>query len=202
MVEGVSVSILNGTVNWAQVKESDIVFSFIRAADGTSIIDTNFASNWPAAKAAGVLRAPYQLFRPDQDPVEQADAFLAQFTLTSGDLPPMLDVELTSSSLTAEEYADKIAQWVARVEEVTGVVPIIYTPAAFWNPSLGGCTAFRDLPLTIGHLGSITCPSTPDAWTAWTFWHYTMTGVVTGITGHVDLLHYNGTETQLQTLLK
>ncbi|MCX5850174.1 MAG: GH25 family lysozyme [Deltaproteobacteria bacterium] len=209
LTEGVMVRDLNSPIDWARVKEAGIVFAFIRAADGTEYVDSKFADNWPAAKAAGVLRAPYQFFEPDQDPVLQADKFCKQFTLTSGDLPPMLDVELKSSTLKAEEYAGKIAQWVAYVEENTGMVPIIYTAAIFWNgddspggnPCLGGCTAFRDLPLTVGHYATAS-PSTPDAWTAWTFWNYTMTGVVTGITGNVNLVHYNGTETQLQTLQK
>ena len=120
--------------------------------------------------------------------------------MTSGDLPPVLYIDITDASLTAVQYAGKIAQWIARVEEVTGLVPIVATGPAFWNDSLGGCTAFGDLPLSISHFG-VASPLTPNAWTIWKFWHYTMSGIVVGISGNVDRVHFNGTATDLQGLL-
>jgi lysozyme len=199
LTEGVIASKVNGTIDWASVKAYGIDFAFIRAAAGTTI-DTNFAANWSAAKTAGVLRAPLQFFEPTQDPVAQANTFLAEFAVTSGDLPPVIYIDVTDASLTAAQYAGKIAQWVARVEEVTGLVPIVATGPAFWNDSLDGCTAFGNLPLSISHFG-VASPLTPNAWTIWKFWHYTMTGIVGGMPGNVDRVHFNGTLTDLQGLL-
>jgi|GEM_PF-725254 len=197
-VDGVCVSTYDGTIDWAQVKAGGTAFAYIRAMDGTTKTDARFAANWAAAKSAGVLRAPYQFFEPDQDPVQQADAFLSMFMLGDGDLPPLLDVEL-SGTLTPAECAGRIAQWVARVEEVTGRVPAIYSTNGFWITKVGGCTAFRDLPLMVAHWG-VPSPLTPDAWATWTFWHYTDNGTVPGFTANANRVFFNGTAGQLQAL--
>lgn len=108
-VEGVCVSTFDGTIDWAQVKVGGTAFAFIRAMDGTATTDARFAANWAAAKSAGVLRAPYPFFEPDQDPVQQTDAFLSMFMLGDGDIPPLLDVEV-SGAPTPAECAGRIAQ--------------------------------------------------------------------------------------------
>ena len=200
-VSGLCVSQYSGAIDWAQVKAGGTAFAFIRAMDGITHTDTKFATNWAAARSAGVLRAPYQFFRLDQDPVQQADAFLSVFTLETGDLPPLLDAEV-AAALTPAECAGKIAQWVSRVEEVTGRIPVIYCGNSFWNTTLGGCTVFRDLPLVISDFSGPACPSTPDAWDTWTFWHYTDNGSVPGISTAASRVHFNGNTDQLQALTR
>src|SRR5438067_867263 len=59
-LKGVDVSYYQGTVGWAQVKTAGVTFAFIRVSDGLSYPDSKFASNWSGAKAAGVMRGPYQ----------------------------------------------------------------------------------------------------------------------------------------------
>ncbi|MBA3817574.1 MAG: hypothetical protein H0X17_01670, partial [Deltaproteobacteria bacterium] len=41
-------------------------FAFIRLSDGARFRDPKFATSWTNAKAAGVIRCAYQVFRPAQ----------------------------------------------------------------------------------------------------------------------------------------
>src|SRR5262245_42055322 len=77
-VEGIDVSYYDGTIDWAAVYGAGKRFAIIRVSDGTGFIDPQFARNWAAARAAGVIRAPYQFFRASQDPTAQANLLLAQ----------------------------------------------------------------------------------------------------------------------------
>src|SRR5688500_6885931 len=77
IVRGIVVSKWQGQVDWRAVRAAGLRFAFVRVCDGTTILDPTFAQTWPAARAAGVMRGAYQYFRPEEDPIEQADLLLA-----------------------------------------------------------------------------------------------------------------------------
>ena len=134
---GVDVSHYNGSITWSNVKAAGIVFSYAEATDGTTYTDPDFSANWPGMKAAGIFRGAYAVFEPNTDPTMQADYFItAMGTLQPGDLPPMLEVDVTDSQ-SAATIAAYLATWVNRVQAATGRVPIIYTAKGFWNGSVG-----------------------------------------------------------------
>ncbi|HWL88384.1 MAG TPA: GH25 family lysozyme, partial [Polyangiaceae bacterium] len=98
-VEGIDVSEFQGNINWNSVKASGRSFAFIRASDGTGHLDPTFAGNWGAARSAGLLRSVYQFFRPTEDANAQADLVLQKLAADgAGELPPMLDVEVTDGA--------------------------------------------------------------------------------------------------------
>src|SRR5450631_1611453 len=72
IVQGVDVSVYQGTINWPTVKAAGIDFAIARISDG-SALDTDFATNWSGMKSAAVVRGAYQYFEPGQDPTTQAD---------------------------------------------------------------------------------------------------------------------------------
>ncbi|MCU1256763.1 MAG: Lyzozyme (1,4-beta-N-acetylmuramidase) [Candidatus Angelobacter sp.] len=90
-------------VDWAVVASGGVGFAFAKASEGKSVSDAYFVDNWSAIKAAGMLRGSYHFFHPASPPQEQADLFLTQLAkanggsavLSPGDLPPMLDIEVT-----------------------------------------------------------------------------------------------------------
>src|SRR4051794_26211315 len=63
IVQGIDVSYYQGDIDWAQVKGSGVEFGVARVSDGF-FKDTKFDQNWPAMKAAGILRGAYQFFEP------------------------------------------------------------------------------------------------------------------------------------------
>jgi lysozyme len=78
--------------------------------------DPEFQRNWGEAKAHGVIRGTYQFFRPTRDAIQQADDFLAQFSMSTGDIPPMLDVEVTDGAGSGQ-IVNGINAWCAHVQK-------------------------------------------------------------------------------------
>lgn len=198
-ITGVDISYYQGNVNWAQIKGSGRQFAFVRISDGLNTPDSKFAQNWPAMKAAGVVRGPYQFFRPGQDPGLQAqlvlDKLAAAGGLKPGDLPPVLDLE-TADGLASSVVVANAKTWLTKIEAAIKVKPIVYT-AAFMSNVIG--TSFGGYTLWVANYGA-TCPSMPSGWTDWQFWQDADNGNVAGVSGGVDTDFFNGTLPQLQAL--
>ncbi len=199
-VPGIDVSVWQGAINWGAVGSSGQKFAIARVSYGISTQDRYFAANWPAMKAAGLLRGAYQFFLPDQDAVAQANVVIAAVgRLGPGDLPVMLDMEDARGQSPATITA-KLHQWVDAITAGTGRAPIIYTGAYFWDASVK-TTDFSHLPLNVAWYGT-NCPGEPNAWAGhhWVFHQYSSSGSVAGISGRVDMNVFNGTLDDLRNL--
>jgi lysozyme len=197
-IKGVDVSYYQGTINWTKVKAAGIDFAFVRVSDGDTFKDPKFAANWSGTKAAGVIRGAYQFFRPSQSISEQAQLMISAIgTYTPGDLPPVLDVEVTGN-LSPATVAANVRTWVDKVHTALGVTPIIYTGMYFWRDQVGNPHSFDTNPLWIAQYTS-ECPDLPTTWAKWQFWQYADQGSVSGITGSgLDMDRFNGTLADLQ----
>jgi lysozyme len=191
IVRGIDVSKWQGQVDWRAVRAAGIRFAFVRVSDGTTILDPTFAQNWPAARAAGVMRGAYQYFRPEEDPIEQADRLLATMgPLRAGDLPPALDLEVSGNTAPAE-LVRRVGRWIERVHRATGVRPIVYTTARHWAALAGNSRRFRSHALWVAH-HDVQCPDTPSVWHRWTFHQLSQRARIAGIAGPVDENRFHG----------
>lgn len=194
-IYGIDVSKWQGTIDWEAVAADGVRFAFIRVSDGLNYFDGQYARNWEAAKANGILRGTYQFFRGNLDPIAQADLLLENMNgLEPGDLPPVIDVESTDDQ-TPETLSANIRAWIDRVEGALGVKPIIYTGRYFWNGNVQ-TEDFADYPLWIPNWG-VNCPNLPNAWDGWAFWQTSATGSVAGISGNVDENLFDGSIDEL-----
>ncbi|HEX2568768.1 MAG TPA: GH25 family lysozyme [Polyangia bacterium] len=191
-IEGIDVSYYQGTITWSSVYGSGRRFAIVRVSDGTGFQDPNFATYWSGARGVGIVRGAYQFFRPGQSATAQADLMISKLNSVgfgSGDIAPVLDVEVTDGYSSAT-IVNGINAWVSRIRSTYGRTPLIYTAPGFWsglgNPTIPGAD------LWVAHWG-VSCPSLPPNWSNWRFWQYTSTGVVSGISGNVDLDRWNGT---------
>jgi len=199
-VKGIDVSYYQGTIDWTRVKNDGVRFAFLRVSDGTGFVDPKFPTYWAQSKAAGVMRGAYQYFRPNQDPIAQADLLLAKIgTLAPDDLPPVIDVE-ADGGLAPAQVAAKVKLWVDHVEAALGVTPIVYTGFYFWRDQVGAPAFAAASPLWHAQYTSAACPNIPGPWSDWAFWQYTDSGSVDGIPGNVDMNRFNGTFTDLMAL--
>ena len=190
VVKGIDVSVYQGNIDWPAVKGSGIEFAIARVSDGT-FKDTKFDQNWPAMKAAGLLRGAYQYFEPGGDVNAQADLMIQKVgMLGAGDLPCVLDMEATGGQSAATIVA-KIHTWFDKIKAGTGKTPFIYTGKYFWQDNVAS-SDFVDIPLWLAAYVS-PCPNTPVPWTSWTMWQYSSTGKIAGISGNVDENLFNGT---------
>jgi lysozyme len=196
-VQGIDVSDHQGTVDWNAVLQAGRFFTFIKATDGITWTDPEFAANWSGAKAAGLLRGAYHFYETNDDPADQARNFLSAVQLEPGDLPPVVDIEVTKSGQSAAQIVKDLQTWLDLVEQATGRVPILYTNPRYWD-SLG-TSAFGRYPLWVAEYG-VSSPKLPAGWTSWTFWQFSESGTVAGISGSVDLDIFNGDLADLQAL--
>ena len=123
-VKGIDVSSYQGVIDRAAARADGVEYAFIRAGDGATFTDPQFARNWSGAQAAGVLRGAYQFFRPAQDPIAQADRMLAVIAGAPGDLPPVIDVE-DAGGLGPDVVEAAVRAWIDRVRPVLGREPTI-----------------------------------------------------------------------------
>lgn len=196
--EGVDVSKFQGTIDWSAVAASGKSFAIARVSDGLTV-DSTFQHNWQGIAEAGLIRGAYQFFQPGMDSASQAALLLSQIgTLGPGDLPPVLDVEITGGESGATINA-KIGTWVAIVRAATGRNPIIYTSPLFWATTINSSPNFGTDLWTADW--NPTLPHVSSPWTGWEFWQYSISGRVAGIPGQVDLDRFNGSLAELQAYI-
>jgi lysozyme len=197
-VHGIDVSSYETSIDWAMAKASGVDFAFIRVSDGLQYRDPKFATYWPGAKAAGVMRGAYQFFRPSQDPIAQADLLLnAIGPRMPGDLPPVIDVETTSGLAPAQVEAS-VRAWVDHVTAAIGRRPIIYAGYYSWQDYTGNAN-LTSSPLWHAQYTSAACPNIPTPWTRWLFWQHSSTGTVPGVLGEpTDMNVFDGTLDELR----
>ena len=196
-LQGIDVSHYQGAVNWAAVRAGGRRYAFCKATEGTTYTDPTFAANWPAMRAAGLLRGAYHFGRPGTSAAAQADYFCDAVRPAPGDLKPVLDLEATDGMTPAQVRAWVVA-FVSRVVARTGQTPVIYTGYYFWRDSAGNGSNLN-CPLWLAQYASAVT-LVPAAWATWTFWQYTSTGTCPGVAGGVDLDAFNGNKTGLNNL--
>lgn len=199
-LDGIDVSYHQGTIAWPQVAAAGKRFAFVRTSAGTLTADTAYAANSSGARAAGLTVGSYHYANPDSalnDAANEAAWFLRNATFASGDLLPVLDLEV-SNGLDPASLTTWAQTWLGQVFAATGVRPIIYTNTNFWQTSMADTDWFarNGYPiLFIAHWTTASEPNLPaGSWggSGWTFWQHSSTGTVPGISGAVDLDRYRG----------
>jgi GH25 family lysozyme M1 (1,4-beta-N-acetylmuramidase) len=201
-LEGIDISHWQGTIDWAKVRAAGKKFAYIKASEHTSFVDDKYATNRSRAKSAGLKVGAYHFARPDlgtTDAYAEADHFIRTADWTSGELRPVLDLEVTGG-LSSSALQTWVKAFLQRIYDRTGVRAVIYVSPSFWSTKMGNSTWFAkngyDV-LWIAHWTTANSPSVPaESWggKSWTFWQYTSDGSVPGISGRVDLDRYNGTD--------
>jgi len=195
-VHGIDVSHYQKQVDWQRVAAQDVRFAFVKASEGQSMQDTIFCKNWDAMQAAGIIRGAYHFFRPGISAELQARNFLSIVDLQHGDLPPVLDVEVTDGYST-EHLAQGVKSWLAIVEDAYKVKPIVYSNQKFYNQHLA--QRVDGYPVWIARYSEWRTPLMADGRT-WHFWQYGNRGNLIGIKGNVDFNVFNGSLADLQNL--
>ena len=209
MILGVDVSKWQGLIDWNTCREAGAQYAFIRAGScnavsGVCYEDNLFKENSgyfedhqgaPALMPVGY----YWYFRPQHNPMSQANYFCDLLDGADYLLPPVIDCE-NNGGLSPSAYADSIKTFLDRVEARTGYKPIIYTSKSKWA-EVEPRSYWPSYDLWVAHYTLNTEPLVPDGLT-WTFWQYTSQGdaVTYGGPGppsgddDIDLNWFNGTE--------
>src|SRR4029077_11549992 len=162
--------------------------------------DPAYGTNRAGARAAGLATGAYHFGNPDAAPNDasnEASWFLQNASVASGDLVPVLDLEV-SNGLDASALTTWAQTWLSQVEASTGVKPIIYTNRSFWETSMANTDWFAQngYRLWIANWTTPRQPTPPAGGggaSGWTLWQPSSPGGVSGISGNVDLDRFNGT---------
>ncbi|AZS15378.1 glycoside hydrolase family 25 protein [Paenibacillus lutimineralis] len=205
--QGIDVSHWNGTIDWPKVAASGISFAFIKATQNS--VDKKFLENVKGAKAAGLLIGAYHYLDNSVTTADAAKAAAKKFykaiqsAAVDFDLPPVLDYESKSGSLSVAGATTVAKAFLSEIERLTGVRPLLYTYPAF----IGNFIGLSQYPLWIARY-STQAPVDASGWTRWTFWQYSdgQSGgklpngsrIVGGINGQVDLNEFDGSVAELR----
>ena len=200
--EGIDVSHWQGPIDWTQVAAAGKRFAFLKASEDTTYEDPTYPTNRAGARAAGLYVGAYHFGQPSTtvgDATAEADHFIDTAAPAGGDLLPVLDLE-RSGGLGQAELTAWVREYLERIYQRIGVRAVIYCSPNFWRNYLGDTTWFAANGyeiLWVAHWTTAVAPTVAAgnwAGNGWTFWQYTSDGSVPGISGRVDLDHYNGTD--------
>jgi lysozyme len=199
---GIDVSEFQNTIDWTQVPSAGVKFAYIRATDGTTIQDSQFAQNWKGAEKAGILVGPYHYLTTTSPVDTQITNFVSTVkTVDAGNLPPVIDVEDPNqfAKYTVPQRIAMIQQMLDGVQQKLGVKPMLYMSSNFASEELNNTSQFDSYKLWVAEYTTNPQPDVPQPWKNWDFWQHTDSGIVPGITGGVDMDYFNGPEASIPT---
>jgi GH25 family lysozyme M1 (1,4-beta-N-acetylmuramidase) len=202
--KGLDVSNFQGAIDWGKVANAGYRFAFGKATEGTAYNDKTYTANRNGSEAAGLVFGAYHFARPTgasvaaatASAIKQANHFLTIAAPQPGELPPVLDLEVTGS-LTKQRLLAWTLAWLDQIDARTGVEPFLYTSPLFWKGSLGDSTAAAaaGTGLWVAHWTAKTNPLVPaQNWngSGWKFWQWTNCVAVPGIKHCSDGDRMNG----------
>lgn len=195
---GLDVSQYQGDIDWTKMNMVydiyPINFVFIRSTMGGFNKDKKFNENWIGAKQNNLIRGAYHFYRPDENSTAQAQNFIQQVKLETGDLPPVLDIETMPRTQSMERLIEGLKNWCTLVEEHYEIKPIIYTSDKYYENFLKA--HFEGYIIWIANYNFFVENMKPH----WQFWQFTEKGQIKGTKYNVDVNIYDGTVDGLKNL--
>lgn len=179
---GIDVSHYQGQIDWKQVARSgEVYYVYIKATEGSSLVDKTYLTNLQGARAAGLKVGIYHFFSPTAAVEQQFKNLTANVDLRQMDLIPIIDVEHRGKASHAD-FCARLRKFLQLVQRHYGVQPIIYTGQNFYNKYLSG--AFSGYRYMIAKYDTEIPYLVDDA--PFLMWQYSATGRIAGIRGNVD----------------
>ncbi|MGB0522914.1 MAG: glycoside hydrolase family 25 protein [Flammeovirgaceae bacterium] len=165
---GIDISHYNGDIVEKLTFSDSISFIICKATEGLYYTDPYFHSNWKAIKKRGFIRGTYHFFVVGDDAERQAEHFWSIVQrMGSRDIPPIVDIERLSlpkdKTVTPEEVQQQVLLFLAKVEELSGRTPMVYTGESFANIYLLD-EKFAHYPLWLAEYNGRSRPTLPKTW--------------------------------------
>jgi len=173
-VQGVDVSKWQGEMSWLTCAHAGAKFALIRAGSidnntGQCYTDNQFKRNAELAPAAMSATGYYWYFRPNHDPIKQADYFCALIQpIKTWRIYPACDIEERGGK-TPQTVSNAVMKFCDRVYINLKVKPMIYTSPGFWNTYVAPNPWAHLIKLWVAHWG-VNKPTLPREWKEWLFW--------------------------------
>lgn len=145
MVLGVDVSNHQGSIDWASVAATGVVFAVCKASESTTFRDAYVQSNLAGCRANRIIPGAYHFLRGGASGAAQCDAFLHAVG-SSTDLVYALDVEVGGAGGQVESFLSRFT------ERLPGRQILLYSNRGLWSLSRGSAVITR-YPVIGWHAG-------------------------------------------------
>jgi GH25 family lysozyme M1 (1,4-beta-N-acetylmuramidase) len=169
---GMDVSSHQGAVNWTTAKANGARFAYVKATEGTTYQNPQFAQQYNGSANVGMIRGAYHFALPDRSSgATQGNFFVSHGGGWSADgitLPPAIDLEYNPYGASC--YGLSKAAMVAWIHDIantvkarTGRDATFYTSTSWWTLCTGNNAGFSANPLWIPRYGS-SVGTLPAGW--------------------------------------
>lgn len=182
---GLDLSHYQGDIDWTKVKSwngHDIQFVYIKATEGSDLLDAKYAYNIREAKKNNHMVGSYHFFRTTSSVKDQFEFFKKKVAKDKQDLIPMIDIEDNKKNLSSKVFNERLQEFLFLIEEYYGRKPLLYSTQRFYNTYLKD--KYLNYYWSIARYNTIP-PNLLDS-NKWTLWQFTNKGIVDGIPTHVD----------------
>lgn len=194
-VKGVDVSTYQLDIDWEGLEQEGFKFAFIKATEGSDLVDERFEYNWEHANATAMKVGAYHFLSYDTDGKSQAENFIKTVNKKRGMLPPVVDVEFYGKydkKHPDEGTMNRILKVVLKeLEDEYNRKPIIYTNRFIYKRYISG--EYEGYPIWISTPDDI--PEKLSDGKEWVFCQYTFHGKSESIADgekYVDMNVFDG----------
>ena len=183
-MQGIDVSMFQGSIDFAKVKASGIDFVIIRAGYGREISqkDPYFEKNYAGAKAAGLNVGAYWYSYADsvEDVKKEAAACLEAIKGKKFEYPIYFDIEETKQFKRGKDFCSGLVKTFCDALEKAGYFAGFYASTYYLNKYFTPEVKNRYTVWAAEYAGTLHYTGGAGAW------QYTSFGRVNGISGRVD----------------
>lgn len=168
LIQGIDVSHHNGAVDWRTIAGKDgMYFAFIKATEGSTVVDGMFAKNRSAARSAGLMVGAYHFLTTSTDAERQFHNFRNTVKKEDIDLIPVLDAERMTKGhpMSATDYVRHVRKWVDLCKDYYGKSPILYCSQGHYRKYFKG--QFKDCMFWCGDVNASRSFVDGESWSIW-----------------------------------
>lgn len=186
--DGIDVSAFQGDIDFDSVKAAGIEFVYIKASEGTTLVDPKFEDNYAGAKDADLLIGVYHFVRAQNVSEAQAEARFFAENISGKEIDGKLAMDFeVFTGLTNEQVNEISVAFIDELINLTGKEVVIYSDAS--NATDVFDESLTEYSLWVAEYG-VEEPSDAVIWDTWAGWQYSDAGQVSGISGNVDLDYF------------
>lgn len=179
-VWGLDVSRHQSNVDWSKVVEHERpYFVFIKATEGTMIVDPTYDTHRKELNDADIVWGAYHFFGHRTSGKEQARSFIKTAKLKKGNIVPVLDIEMHRFMKDPKKMVTEAEAFCREIKRYYGVLPIIYASTNFYTSYLKEAFPARKYTLWIADYRGVPPID-------WDIWQHTDSYKIKGVKGTVD----------------
>lgn len=150
-LKGIDISHHQGTIDWHSVSEQGISFAYIKATEGSSLVDEKLAENYEGVSKTDIKYSFYHFLSLDSPAETQMANFQNAVKNYELKMIPAIDVEWYGDMRQNPPDKDivllQVRELSALMEKEYGTKPVIYTTQSFYFKYLNG--EIKENPLWI-----------------------------------------------------